>query len=86
MHTLTIGAASLQSARGFLDSLDGFQAELIESAPGEYQLRITLHGGREVHDVLRAIDEAVTERANGPIRLDLDGQHYTLEPTRNVPT
>jgi hypothetical protein len=74
VHTLTIGAASLQSARGFLDNLDGFQAELVESTPGEYQVRIHLHGGREIHEALHAIDKAVTERANGPVRLELDGQ------------
>lgn len=80
MHTLTIGAASLPSARDFLDSLDGFQAELVESTPGRYEVRIVLKGGRELHAALHAIDMHVTGRADGPIRLDFDGQRYTLEP------
>lgn len=83
MHTLTIGAVSLQSARGFLESLDGFQAELVESAPGRYEVRITLDG-RKIHECLNAIDRHVTERDDGPVPLDFDGQRYLLEPTPNV--
>jgi hypothetical protein len=80
VHTLTIGAASLQSARGFLDSLDGFRAELVETAPDQYEVRIDLRGKGEIHEALRAIDSHVTERADGPASVDLDGQRYTVEP------
>lgn len=80
MHTLTIGAASLESARGFLESLRGFQAELVQTPWGRYEVRITLDGTSEIHEALHAIDDHVTERANGPVHLDFDGQHYMVEP------
>lgn len=80
MHTLTIGAASLASARGFLDDLQGFEAELVETAPGTYEVRISLRGRDEIHEALHAIDAHVTARAAGPARLDLDGSRYLLEP------
>jgi hypothetical protein len=79
LHTLTIGAASLASARGFLDSLDGFQAETCRECPGTYEVRITLDG-RRIREALHAIDKHVRKRDAGPVHVDFDGQRYRLEP------
>jgi hypothetical protein len=78
--TLRIGAASLESARALLECLRGLEAELIESDDGNYEVQISLAGDREINDALGAIDRHVTERADGPARLDLDGRQYLLEP------
>jgi hypothetical protein len=63
-----------------LECLGGFEAELIESEDGRYQVQINLGGDRDINQVLGAIDTHVTERADGPARLDLDGRRYLIEP------
>jgi hypothetical protein len=81
LQTLTIGAASLESALGFLDSLRGFRTDLVETEDGHHEVRITVYGDRDIHEALAAIDRHVTERAEGPARLGLDGRHYLIEST-----
>jgi hypothetical protein len=80
MQTLTIGPASLERARAMLESLRGFEAELVESEDGRYKLQVSLDGDRDINRVLGAIDAYVTERGDGPARLDLDGRRYLIEP------
>jgi hypothetical protein len=81
METLTIQAASPQSARAMLAALSGFEAELIEATDGRCEVVVTLaRGDREVVAVLNALEEYVTERARGPARLELNGRNYVLHP------
>lgn len=63
-----------------LECLEGFEAELVEGEGGRYQVQVNLEGDRDIGNVLGAIDTHVTERADGPARLDLDGRHYLIEP------
>jgi uncharacterized protein (UPF0262 family) len=77
---LTIGPASLERARAMLECLRGFEAELVESEDGRYDVQVSLDDDRDISRVLGAIDTHVTERADGPARLDLDGRHYLIEP------
>lgn len=80
MRTLTIGAVSLESACGFLNSLRQFQADLVETASGSYEVRILLHGRSEIHEALHAIDDHVTNRADGPVRPDLERVARKVSP------
>ena len=63
-----------------LECLRGFQAELVESEDGRYDVQVSLDDDRDISRVLGAIDTHVTERADGPTRLDLDGRRYLIEP------
>jgi hypothetical protein len=63
-----------------LECLGGFEAELVESEDGRYQVQIILAADRDINRVLGVIDTHVTERADGPARLDLDGRRYLIEP------
>lgn len=80
MRTLTIGAESLASARGFLDALEGFPAELMMASDGTYQVQIGLdETNRSAIEVLNTLEQVVTERAAGAARLELDGRRYLLD-------
>jgi hypothetical protein len=63
-----------------LECLRGFEAELVEHEDGRYDVQVSLNGDRDINRVLGAIDTHVTERADGPARLDLDGRRYLIEP------
>jgi hypothetical protein len=39
-----------------------------------------VEGDRDINNALGAIDRHVTERADGPARLHLDGRHYLIAP------
>ena len=80
MQTLTIGPASPEKAQAMLECLRGFEAELVECEDGRYDVQVRLKVDRDINLVLGAIDTYVTERADGPARLDLDGRHYLIEP------
>jgi uncharacterized protein (UPF0262 family) len=77
---LTIGPASLERARAMLECLRGFEAELVENEDGRYDVQVSLDDDRDISRVLGAVDTHVTERADGPARLDLDGRHYLIDP------
>ena len=63
-----------------LEGLRGFETELVESADGRYDVQVSLDDDRDISRVLGAIDTHVTERADGPARLDLGGRHYLIDP------
>jgi hypothetical protein len=82
MEMLTIRAASEESARGFCAALAEFQTELIESETGTFLVTVTFSGSnREMVAVLRALEEHVAHRGDGPAIVGLGGQTYTLHPT-----
>jgi hypothetical protein len=81
MQTLTIKAMTLESARGFMSGLASFQAQLLESEDGSYLVQITLgRGDREVIALLNALEAYVSQRAQGPAEIGLDGRTYKLHP------
>jgi hypothetical protein len=79
-QTLTIGPGSLERARAMLECLGGFAAELVESEDGRYDVQVSLASDRDINRILGAIDTHVSERADGPARLDLGGRRYLIEP------
>jgi hypothetical protein len=82
METLTIRAASQESARGFCAALADFHAELVEGERGTSVVTVTFSGGnREVVSALRALEEYVSQRGDGPAVVGLAGETYTLHPT-----
>jgi hypothetical protein len=64
-----------------LECLGGFEAELVESKDGRYNVQVILAGDSDINRALGAIDTHVSERADGPTRLDLDGRRYLIEPS-----
>lgn len=80
MESLVLRAASLESARGFCAGLAEFGATLVKTENGLYQVGIPFSGDREIVAVLNALEKHVTQRGEGPARLELDGRTYMLEP------
>jgi hypothetical protein len=80
MQAITIDAASEDSARSLLEVLSAFDAELVDSPDGGRQVVVPLTSDRRIVDVLNALERYVSERANGPARLELEGRRYTLHP------
>ena len=87
MDALVIHARSLESAEGFRSGLADFQTKLTRFDDGRYQVEVVLDGDREMAAVLGALVKYVTERGEGPARLELDGKRYTLpsQPALNEP-
>jgi hypothetical protein len=84
MQNLTIGAASMKSARGFYAALTDFHAELIPGEVGGSLVRIDLNGSNgEIVAVLHAIEGYVSHRGDGPAIAGRGDQSYTL--LRNRP-
>ena len=79
MQTLTIAAASRESALGFHAALADFRTVLVKKPDGRYDLEIVLgRGAREIIDVLNAIELYVTRRASGPAQVEIGGHSYVL--------
>jgi len=79
MNTITIEAATPESAVGLYAALGPFGAELRKGADGRRFIDVEFGGDRQIVDVLNAMDY-VTERDDGPARVALDGHNYTLHP------
>jgi hypothetical protein len=80
VQLLTIDAVSLDSAEGFLAALAAFGPELVE-ADGRYKVKVALAGSdRAIVQVLRALEDHVTERGAGPAKVQVDEHSYTLHP------
>lgn len=80
MQSLTIAAASRESALGFHAALADFQAVLIGNPDGHFDVEIILGrgGDREIIDVLNVLELYVRRRAPGPARIDLDRHNHVL--------
>jgi hypothetical protein len=79
MQTLTIQAATPESAQGLYEALSAFDVQLSEDENGPCRVEVRLGGGdREIVDVLNAIERHVTERKAGPARIRLNEHDYTL--------
>jgi hypothetical protein len=81
MESLTIRVASRESAEGYCGRLCGFGAQLIEVESGRYEVRVPLMGSdRQIVAVLTALEVYVTERDDGPARVELNGRDYMMQP------
>ena len=77
--TLTVEAASFESARGLRDSLAAFRAELLDGDDGSCGVKVVLDDARQAPAVLSAIERHVMEREwGGTARIHLDGACYRL--------
>lgn len=82
METLTIRAASLESAQGFCAALENFRVELVEAPAGTFLVTVSFDGSnREIVSVLRALEECVSQRSDGPALVGLGDKTYTLHAT-----
>jgi hypothetical protein len=80
VQTLNILAASPDSARGLIEALADFDAELIHSSDGSYSVTVRLEGDHaETIAVLNVLEEYVTERAR-TARVTLNGRDYVMYP------
>lgn len=92
MQTLTIEAASRESAQGLHDALAAFRVQLWEGKDGTCRVEVTLGAGdREIVEVLNAIEAYVTARHAGAAHIKLNGHDYTLHealppPVLEAPT
>ena len=81
MDSLTIHAVSRASAEGYCGRLYGFGATLVEVESGRFEVTVPLMGSdRQIVAVLTVLEAYVTERDDGPARVELDGRHYTMRP------
>jgi hypothetical protein len=80
MENLRIDAASPESAHAMLAKLSEFETELVESPRG-YQVVVALKGNdADIVGVLNALQQYVTERSDGPARVELSGRSYVMHP------
>lgn len=79
MQTLTIEAATQDSARDLHAALTAFGARLLQGEDGSYRVEVTLgRSDREIVQLLNAIEQYVTERRIDAARIRLNDRDYTL--------
>lgn len=80
MQTLHIVAAGPESARGLIDALHDFDAELLRTSDGGYEVKIELGASdRETVAVLNALEQYVNDRAMRA-EITLNGREYVMHP------
>jgi hypothetical protein len=81
MEKLRIYAASPESARAMLAALSPFGAEL----DGWREVVIPLgRRDRQIVAVLNALEQHVTERADGPALVEIGRQSYAMHPAPDI--
>lgn len=79
MLTITIEAATPESAHALFQALAGYCRVLRQGDDGRQFVDVDLRrGDREIVEVLNTVEEYVTHRNDGPARVELDGHTYTL--------
>ena len=64
-----------------LDALADFDAQLVETLDGHFQVVVALAGSdRRIVEALNALERYVTERGDGPAKLEYEGRTYTVHP------
>jgi hypothetical protein len=61
-----------------LAALSAFRVEMLEDGDGSCEIAVRLGSDSEVVAVLNALERYVTERANGPARMDFNGRSYVM--------
>jgi len=79
VRTLTIEAASPESAEDFLSVLADFTAEAIETGDSKHLVSVAVTGDREIVELLNVLEEHVSRRGR-LARVEIDGQNSTLHP------
>jgi hypothetical protein len=86
MKKLTVDASTDEVAQGLFTALAGFHPEIVETPLGGYQVAVALSGSdAQIVAILSALEQHVTERGNGPARIDLQGRRYTLDVQPALP-
>ncbi len=83
MQTLTIKARSLESADALFVALSKFHPEMINGENGSHSVTIALGSDSDIVAALSAIEQHVTDRGDGPARLELDGHTYMMQPAED---
>ena len=79
MQSLTVHTASPATGRAVLAALSTFRTELLEARDGHCEIAVLLgRGDSEVVAVISALEQYVTERADGPARVDFNGRTYVM--------
>lgn len=79
VQSLTVHTASSATAREIHAALSAFRTELLEGRDGRCEIAVLLgRGDSEVVAVLDALERYVTERADGPARVDFNGRSYVM--------
>jgi hypothetical protein len=81
VRSLTIEAKSLESAQALYSALSGFRPELRAREADGYWVTVDVGGSdQEIVAVLDALVRHVSERADGPAHVVLDGRQYSVHP------
>jgi hypothetical protein len=81
MRTLTVGASSLEVANRLYSALSQFHPEVIGNEDEGYAVTVALRAGDQwILRVLDAIERYVSERKDGPVRVEVDGHSVTVHP------
>jgi hypothetical protein len=79
MRAITVETSSVGPARSLYNALIDFHPELSGAEHEGYTVSVELGSSESrVLDVLRAIEEHVTEANSGPARMTVDGRRYTM--------
>ena len=83
VQTITIEAATPDSAHELCAALSAFRTDVIEGDDGGQQVRVELgRGNREVAGVLNAIDDYFGRSSEtAPVRITFGGRRYALVPS-----
>ena len=78
MNTISIEAATPESALGLYNALDGYRPELRTGDVGRRFIDVDVSGDCDIVEVLNAIENYVKHRDDGPARVAFAGRNYTL--------
>lgn len=79
MQKLTVDASTNEVARGLSSALTDFSPEIVERPEGGYQVVVALRGSdARITELLSTLERHVTERGDGPAKVNLGGRSYTL--------
>jgi hypothetical protein len=79
MRTLTIEAASPESASDFCLALSGFNAQSSETEDGKHLVSVKVSSDKQIIELLNTLEAHVSRRGR-KAHIDLDGHNYTLHP------
>jgi hypothetical protein len=80
MRSISIEAASPESAHALSAALAAFGPHVSEQDPGGLVVQLEITGGSsEIVAILNAIQEHLKARAEGATLIDLDGRSYLMD-------